>query len=94
MDKFVQELTNNPEFKKAFIEYLHGQEARFGESFKVIADNLNKQVMDSIKAFAEEKGMSLQDNEEVQKKVVAQCNTIADQLNKAIIEQFSKGFDA
>lgn len=94
MDKFVSELKNNLEFRKAFVEYMHAQEGRFGESFKVVADNLNKQVVGSIKAFAEEKGMTLQDSEEVQAQVSAQCKTIADQLNKAIIEQFSKGFGA
>jgi hypothetical protein len=90
MDKFIAELQNNPEFKAEFIAYMHKEEARISESFKVIYDNLNKQVMASIKAFADEKGITLQDSEAVSKQCAAQCRAMADQMNKLVIEQFKK----
>ena len=92
MDNFVNELQNNPEFKAEFVAFMHTMEARIGDSFKVLYDNLNKEVMASIKAFADEKGMTLQDSEAVQAKVTAQCRAIADQMDKAIREQFAKQF--
>jgi uncharacterized protein with ParB-like and HNH nuclease domain len=92
MENFIKELQTNPEFKSAFAAYMHKEEARISESFKVIYDNLNKQVMASVKAFAEEKGMTLQYNEEAEKKCADQCKAMAAQMNKAIIEQFAKNF--
>ena len=90
MDKFVQELQNNPEFKKAFIAYMHKEEAQIADSFKTIYENLNKQITASVKAFAEEQGMTLQFNEDVEKKCADQCKEMAAQMNKAIIGQFAK----
>lgn len=92
MENFFLELQNNPEFKKEFADFMHKEEARISESFKVVYENLNKQVMNSIKAFAAEKGMTIQDSEAIQKKVTEQCRGIADQLNKAIIAQFAQQF--
>lgn len=46
--------------------------------------------MASIMAFANEKGLTLRDSADIEKKCAAQCRAIAAQMNKAVIEQFKK----
>lgn len=92
MDELMRLLETDPEFKKDFLAHMHNAEARMNESFKIVYENLNKEVMASIKAFAAEKGMTLTDSEVVKSKVMEQCRAIADQMNKAIKEQFAAKF--
>lgn len=92
MEQFVEKFKNDPEFKKEFIAFMHNEESQVGESFKVIYENLNKQVMASIIEFAKQKDMKLEDSQAIQDLFKAQCKTMADQMNKAVIEQVAKAF--
>lgn len=92
MDKFIAELRSNEALKREFVDFMHAEESKFGESMKVVYDNLNKQVMSSFKAFAAKKGIELKDSEAVQKKYTESCRSIASDLNKFVAQKIVESF--
>lgn len=87
MEKLFKALRDDLEFREEFFAYAHEKEGHFAESFKVISENLNKQVQDTFVGFAQSKGMELQDSEIIKERMTDVCRKAAADLNQSMIEK-------
>ena len=88
MQEFVKKLQNDKAFAEEFKAYLSGADAKVKEGTRQVGKQLEKVVMDSIKSFAESKGMTLTDDPEISKTLDNMSKQICKQLDEMIIKQF------
>ena len=88
MNEFIQKLQSDKAFADEFKAYLSGADAKVKEGTRQVGKQLDKVVMDTIKGFAESKGMTLSDDENVSKTMGNMSDQIGKQLDEMIIKQF------
>ena len=67
MNEFIQKLQSDKAFADEFRAYLSGADAKVKEGTRQVGKQIDKVVMDTIKGFAESKGISLKDDPEISK---------------------------
>ena len=88
MNEFIQKLQSDKAFADEFRAYLSGADAKVKEGTRQIGKQMDKVVMDTIKGFAESKGISLKDDPEISKTLGNMSKQICKQLDEMIIKQF------
>lgn len=88
MNDFIQKLQNDKAFADEFRAYLRGADSKVKEGTRQVGKQLDKVVMDTIKGFAESKGIELKDDAEVSKTLGNMSRQICKQLDEMIIKQF------
>ena len=88
MNEFIIKLQSDKAFAEEFKAYLSGADSKVKEGTRQIGKQLDKVVMDTIKGFAESKGMTLADDPEVSKTLGNMSKQICKQLDEMIIKQF------
>ena len=88
MQEFVKKLQSDKAFAEEFKAYLSGSDAKVKEGTRQVGKQLDKVVMESIRSFAESKGMTLSDDPEISKTLGNMSKQICKQLDEMIIKQF------
>ena len=88
MNEFIRKMQSDKAFAEEFRAYLSGADSKVKESTRQVGKQLDKVVMDTIKGFAESKGMTLADDPEVSKTLGNMSKQICKQLDEMIIKQF------
>lgn len=88
MNEFIKKLQGDKAFAEEFKAYLSGADGKVKEGTRQIGQQLDKVVMDTIRSFAESKGMSLADDPEVSKTLGNMSKQICKQMDEMIIKQF------
>ena len=88
MKDFIQRLKDDKAFGEEFKAYLSGADAKVKEGTRQVGKELDKVVMDTIRGFAESKGMTLTEDPDICKTLGNMSKQICLQLNEMIIKQF------
>lgn len=88
MNEFIKKLQSDKAFAEEFKAYLSGADSKVKEGTRQIGKQLDKVVMDTIKDFAESKGIALTDDDQVGKTLGNMSKQICKQLDEMIIKQF------
>ena len=88
MNEFIKKLQSDKAFAEEFKAYLSGADSKVKEGTRQIGKQLDKVVMDTIKGFAESKGIALTDDDQVSKTLGNMSKQICKQLDEMIIKQF------
>ena len=88
MNEFIQKLQSDKAFADEFKAYLSGADSKVKEGTRQVGKQLDKVVMDTIKGFAESKGIELKDDPEVGKTLGNMSKQICKQMDEMIIKQF------
>ena len=88
MNEFIKKLQSDKAFAEEFKAYLSGADSKVKEGTRQIGKQLDKVVMDTVKGFAESKGIALTDDAEVSKTMSNMSKQICKQLDEMIIKQF------
>lgn len=88
MNEFIKKMQSDKEFAAEFRAYLSGADSKVKEGTRQIGKQLDKVVMDTIRGFAESKGIALTDDAEVSKTLGNMSSQICKQLDEMIIKQF------
>ena len=88
MNEFIRKLQSDKAFADEFRAYLSGADGKVKEGTRQVGKQLDKVVMDTIKGFAESKGIELKDDAEVSKTLGNMSKQICKQLDEMIIKQF------
>ena len=88
MNELIKKLQSDKDFAAEFKAYLAGADSKVKEGTREVAKQLDKVVMDTIRGFAESKGMTLSDDESVSKTLGNMSTQISKQLDETILKQF------
>ena len=88
MNEFIKKLQSDEAFAEEFKAYLAGADSKVKEGTREVGKQLDKVVMDTIRGFAESKGMTLSDDERVSKTLGNMSAQIGKQLDEMILKQF------
>ena len=81
MNEFIRKMQSDKAFAEEFRAYLSGADSKVKEGTRQVGKQLDKVVMDTIKGFAESKGMTLADDPEVSKTLGNMSKQICKQLD-------------
>ena len=88
MNDFIKKLQSDKAFAEEFTAYLSGADAKVKEGTRQVGKQLDKVVMDTIKGFAQSKGIELKDDAEVSKTLGNMSKQICKQMDEMIVKQF------
>ena len=88
MNELIKKLQSDKAFAAEFKAYLAGADSKVKEGTREVGKQLDKVVMDTIRGFAESKGMTLADDGNVSKTLGNMSNQIGKQLDEMIMKQF------
>ena len=88
MNEFIKRMQEDKAFAEEFKAFLSGADAKVKEGTREVGKQLDKVVMDTIKGFAESKGIALTDDDQVGKTLGNMSKQISKQLDEMIVKQF------
>ena len=88
MNELIKKLQSDKAFAAEFKAYLAGADSKVKEGTRQVGKQLDKVVMETIKGFAESKGITLADDAEVSKTLANMSKQICKQLDEMILKQF------
>ena len=90
MEEFIKALQTDDALAKEFLASMSKTDPEVTEALKECAQKLNVIAMKSVKSFAEEHDFKLSDSSNVKSMVSRQCRSVSKQLDKMIVDQFSR----